>query len=116
MEFQKQVADFIISLEMSLPEKAKIVNEITNLFILEKSDLTVEIKYGGIVFIKDDSLIGGVFLSKKHISIEFSNGSKFDDIQEVLEGSGKFRRHIKISNYEDLNIKNVTAYIRQAID
>ena len=50
-----------------------------------------EIKYGGLVYIIDNRLFSGIFLRNNHISIEFDNGA-----DKLLEGKGKFRRHLKI--------------------
>ncbi len=78
-------------------------------------DLTESIKYGGIVFFKDNELIGGIFAYKEHLSIELSNGAQLTDPDSVLEGKGKFRRHIKLKNVEDINNKKVAKYVSEII-
>jgi len=54
---------------------------IRRLFNKASQALSEDIKYGGLVFMKSGSLIGGIFPYKNHISIEFSNGSSFSDSQ-----------------------------------
>ena len=62
-----------------------------------------------------NALIGGIYTYKKHISIEFSNGSGFIDTDSILEGSGKKRRHIKIYTDDDIFQKNYTYFVSQAM-
>ena len=69
--------------------------------------------YGGIMFsqLKD---FGGVFVYKNHISFEFSDGYRFDDATKLLQGSGKYRRHLKIKSRADIEIKKVYFFVKQA--
>jgi hypothetical protein len=70
--------------------------------------------YGGIMFAVNED-VGGIFTSKKHVSFEFSKGVNFKDPKKILEGTGKFRRHLKLITLDDVNIKNVEYFIQQAI-
>ena len=62
--------------------------------------------YGGIIFSLADDF-GGIFVYKNHVSFEFSYGYKLDDPSKLLEGNGKYRRHLKIKSIEDLEIKKI---------
>ena len=77
-------------------------------------DITETVKYGGILF-NTKSAFGGVFAYKQHVSLEFSLGANFSDPHKVLEGSGKFRRHIKLTSTDDIAAKHVAEYITQAL-
>lgn len=79
-------------------EKYEMVQSIRALFLGVKDELVEDIKYGGVVYLADKTLVGGIFVYKNHISIEFSNGAQLPDPSGVLEGNGKLRRHIKIIN------------------
>lgn len=74
--------------------------------------------YGGIVFEKEQgnhkTMVCGHFIYKKHVSLEFSNGFELSDHQKVLEGNGKYRRHIKLFGPADINDKHVRSMIVQA--
>ena len=76
-------------------------------------------KYGGEVMVPDPALpkqiVGGVFIYKDHVSVEFSNGADFTDASGVLEGGGKRRRHLKLSNAGDIAAKDVDGFLRQAL-
>ena len=88
---------------------------IRDIFFGANKELVEGIKYGGLAFNVSNALIGGIYTYKKHISIEFSNGSGFIDTDSILEGSGKKRRHIKIYTDDDIVQKNVTYFVSQAM-
>ena len=99
---------------MSLPAIAKgIVDVIHDEF----DELEVGKKYGGTVFTAQGSnqLICGVFLYKKHISIEFSKGYLLQDLSKKLQGSGKFRRHLKIKTQYDVDMNLLKALIAESL-
>ncbi len=74
--------------------------------------------YGGIVFESEagnpKTLVCGHFVYKNHVSLEFSNGYKLRDPNGVLEGKGKYRRHIKLTRRDDVDDKSVRSMIEQA--
>lgn len=77
-------------------------------------------KYGGEVFVPNPAVpkrfVGGVFLYKEHLSVEFSDGANFDDPHGLLEGKGKARRHLKLHNLAEITEKSVAGFLRQAFD
>ena len=78
---------------------------------------TVE-KYGGILYtVKPDEKEGqfcGVFAYKQHVQLSFANGTKLKDPKGLLQGNGKFRRHINFSSAEEIDSKTVLALLRQS--
>ena len=68
--------------------------------------------YGGIIFSLQEDC-GGIFVYKNHLSFEFSLGFKFKDPENVLEGNGKFRRHLKIKSMEDIENKTLDFFVKQ---
>ena len=111
----QKVNDFLIDIKSTLPERYEIVEEIRTVFLSENAEIDEDIKYGGIVFNVSGELMGGVFLYKEHLSIEFGHGAQFDDPEKLLEGKGKMRRHLKILEKDELNTKNISFYINQAV-
>ena len=69
---------------------------------------------GGVLYYLEDSFCG-IFSYKNHITLEFSKGYQFEDEAGVLEGSGKFRRHIKFKHLSDIRDKRPAVYLEQAI-
>lgn len=111
-----KITEFLNDIQLAAPEQLAIIESIRNLFTHQNNQpLTEAIKYGGLVFFKDNQLIGGIFPYKKHISVEFSNGADFADNYKYLEGKGKRRRHIKIHSISDIEEKQLTFYINQSL-
>lgn len=74
--------------------------------------------YGGIVYELEpgnhQTMICGHFVYKSHVSLEFTNGYQLHDPEHVLEGKGKYRRHIKLFSEGDISEKSVRSMIEQA--
>ena len=88
-----------------------IIMAIRKLFLDADAELEEDIKYGGVIFNQSGTLIGGIFTYKNYLSIEFSEGATFDDPDKLLEGKGKFRRHLKINSLDDIIGKKVAHFI-----
>jgi len=67
------------------------------------------------MFSKNDEDFGGIFPSKKHVSFEFTNGIELVDKNIMLEGKGKYRRHLKIQSIADIKDKQVEYFINQIV-
>lgn len=76
-------------------------------------------KYGGEVIVPnpDDEkrFIGGIFNYKDHVSLEFTEGASFDDPNGYLIGNGKFRRHLKLTNAEEVHSKDALGFLKQSL-
>ncbi|MEM7433385.1 MAG: DUF1801 domain-containing protein [Pseudomonadota bacterium] len=74
--------------------------------------------YGGMIFERElgnhGTSVCGHFIYKQHVSLEFSNGAELKDPDSILEGKGKYRRHIKLRDLADIEEKNVREFLRQA--
>ncbi len=74
--------------------------------------------YGGIVIERElgvhNTMVCWHFVYKTHVSLEFGDGYRFSDPESVLEGKGKYRRHIKMTSPADIESKFVRAMIEQA--
>lgn len=92
-------------------EQGDIAAALRTIILETAPDCDEEIKYGGIVFNRNAVLITGIFLRKAHISLEFSFGATFEDSNKILEGNGKYRRHIKLRNVNEIESKNVSSFI-----
>ena len=110
-----KVHDFLSDIQSISPEQFDMIISIRDIFFGANKKLVESVKYGGLEFNVSNALIGGIYTYKKHISIEFSNGSGFIDTDSILEGSGKKRRHIKIYTDDDIVQKNVTYFVSQAM-
>ena len=110
----KRVNEFLLDVESLSKIQFEMVIAIRILFLKANKALIEDVKYGGIVFSGSNGLVGGIYVYKEHISIEFSDGANFTDLNSILEGSGKKRRHLKIYSQEDVALKNSNYFIKQA--
>jgi hypothetical protein len=108
----EKVQYFLDELEAFDPEKFAIISRLRRIVFVHFPDVNERIIYGGIMFsLKDD--FGGLFAYKHHVSFEFSNGYKMHDPEKMLEGKGKFRRHLKIRLLEDIDAKKTEFFVQQ---
>jgi len=110
-----KITDFMVDIQSFSIERYEIALQIRKMYFDILPTINDDIKYGGLVFLKEGSLVGGVFFYKEHISVEFSYGSSLSDPNLVLEGKGKLRRHIKIRTLDDIAVKNVAHYVKEAL-
>jgi hypothetical protein len=109
----KGVQEFIDKLRSTDPVKHQIV-EASRKLVFENYPNTAErMMYGGILFSLEEDF-GGVFAYKNHVSFEFSIGFKFNDPEKLLEGNGKYRRHVKIKCLDEVNTKKLDFFVKQA--
>jgi hypothetical protein len=111
----EKVNRFMGDLQSISPDKLEIIQSIRKIFLGANQTLSEDIKYGGVVFNLSNSLIGGIFPYKEHISIEFSNGADFPDPSGILEGRGKKRRHLKIVEKKDIDTKKIDVFVAEAV-
>lgn len=107
-----QVQKLLQELQGVEPEKYAILQALREIVFAHNPDTTERIMYGGIMFTSSEDW-GGLFVSKKHVSFEFSKGFALEDPKGVLEGSGKYRRHLKIRSLEDVEQKEAAFFVSQ---
>jgi hypothetical protein len=116
MKADDKVQQFVNDILSVDEEKHDVLIYLQKIILKICPDAQKEIKYGGLVFNVNAVLICGIFIYKKHISLEFSFGNEFADPRKCLDGNGKYRRHLKILNKEDINNKDVEFFVSQAFD
>lgn len=107
---------FLHDIHSVSPEQFEILVSIRKIFNDTNPKLVEAIKYGGLVFSLSNTLIGGIYVYEKHLSIEFSNGASLSDPDNILEGKGKKRRHIKIHLFQDIEEKKVHYFVHHALN
>ncbi len=110
-EYVRKFLDDIASIG---DEKYRILQKLREIVFRIHPTVKERMMYGGIMFSHDEDF-GGIFAYKKHISFEFGNGVEFDDPEKQLEGSGKFRRHLKLKVMADINDKQVKFFVKQTV-
>jgi len=99
--------------------KAEIVERLCSMVADMAPDANLRPMYGGTVIeLETDnpkSRVGGIFAYEAHVSLELAQGAMFDDPQGVLEGKGKFRRHVKLTAVADIEGKDCVGFLRRAM-
>lgn len=113
MSNSNQVEELISDFEMSSPQLSQIIVTLRNEIIDNVEGVTEAVKYAGVVFSRDKKLLVGLFLRKQFVTIEFSFGNELKDVNNLLEGSGKSRRNLKLRHIEDIELKHVQYYLDQ---
>lgn len=96
------------------PERFALVQTLRKTILGLDASISEEVKYGGILFSAEKPFCG-LFSYAKHVSLEFGAGASLPDKFQVLEGEGKFRRHIKLSAAQDIVEKHVGEYLLLAL-
>ena len=115
MKTDNDVKQLLENWELIDPPKSEIAKMILKDAEGINSGIQVRIMYGGLMFSVEGNDVGGVFLRKNHVSLEFSSGYLLTDSGNFLEGTGKFRRHLKLRTTEDVETKKVKEYFRQIL-
>jgi hypothetical protein len=109
-----KVSAFLDDIAFINPERHQLISAIRALILGLDAGVSEEIKYGGILFSVGQPFCG-IFSYTAHISVEFGAGAQLHDEFKVLEGTGKFRRHIKLTHEQDIEHKHLPAYLAQAL-
>ena len=110
----EKVQKFLEDISMIDSEKFEILGKLRKMVFSNYPDTNERMMYGGIMFSLEADF-GGLFVRKNHISFEFGFGVYMDDPYNILEGSGKLRRHIKIRSIADIKDKNVDFFVKQVL-
>jgi hypothetical protein len=110
----EQVQNFLDDIIIIDPDKSDIIEKLREIVFLTDPSINERIMYGGILLSLEKDF-GGIFAYKKHVSFEFSLGIHMDDPGDILEGGGKFRRHIKVHCMADIETKEISSFVKQAL-
>ena len=109
-----KVEQLLHDLQLTHPDLHAIVLSVRATVRSVAADAEERVMYGGILFSAPEQFCG-VFAYSAHVSMEFGKGAELQDPHRVLEGSGKFRRHIKLTTPGDIASKHLQDYIAQAL-
>jgi hypothetical protein len=110
----KQVQNFLDDIIVIDPDKSAIIEKLREVVFSTDPGIKERIMYGGILLSLEGDF-GGIFAYKKHVSFEFSLGVHMDDPDNILEGGGKYRRHIKVYCMADIETRMVASFVKQAL-
>ncbi|NVD42232.1 DUF1801 domain-containing protein [Ensifer sp. HO-A22] len=112
---EKRVEAFLADIRDRGDNQFAIVSALREIVLASGSDISEEIKYGGLLFSAARPFCG-IFPYSAHVTLEFSEGAALPDAHRVLIGKGKGRRHIKMQSVSDIAEKQVATYVDLAFD
>jgi len=107
-----QVQDFINQIMMTDKEKYPILEALRNIVFKIIPKAQERKMYGGIIF----SLVndfGGVFVYKNHVTFELGYGAELKDPEKILQGKGKYRRHLKFISNDKSELDRLDYFVHQ---
>ena len=107
-----KIANFLDSIKILDVEKHTLLEKLRQLIFETYPTMIERMQYGGILFSLNDD-VAGLFAYTHHISLEFGHGATFNDPNNLLEGKGKYRRHLKFTSMEEIEKKQAIFYISQ---
>lgn len=107
-----KILTFLDSIKMLDVKKHKILEKLRDLIFDSYPDMNERMQYGGILFSLEDD-VAGLFAYTNHVSLEFGQGATFKDPNNILEGKGKYRRHLKFASLDEIEKKHAIFYITQ---
>lgn len=111
----EKVQKYLNEIERVAAERSNTLIEMREIVLSICPRADEKIMYGGLVFFFDGEMFAGLFLNKHHVTLEFSKGFIMKDPHGFLEGTGKYRRHLKIKTMEDVIKKDVRFFVKQAV-
>ena len=108
-----KVQQHLFDMMMFHEAQFNIVIAVRDLVFASQPGIWEKMMYGGIMFSVGEVKQCGIYIRKNHISLEFSKGYLLSDANEILEGVGHTRRHIKLHNLEEIETKEVASFLAQ---
>lgn len=114
MKTNQKINILLQDFDLVNPEFGKIVRILRKTVLSNAPNSEEKVMYGGIIFTIPGRMFCGLFLRKKYVSVEFDLGYLLKDTEKHLEGSGQYRRHLKIFDKTDIKFKKTESFILQS--
>jgi hypothetical protein len=94
-------------------EMGSLARDLRNMILEIVPDLDESIKWKNL-FYEKNGFVCAIVVHKDHVNLEFARGTELEDPEEVLEGTGKKIKHIKIRKSSEINSKILKKMIVEA--
>jgi hypothetical protein len=110
-----RIANFLDDLRLVSEDWHDLIFRVRKIILEADDNISEEVKYGGIIFTAESPFCG-LFSYTNHVSLEFGRGAELPDPHDVLKGTGKNRRHIKLVTQPEIFKKNIREYVQLSIN
>jgi hypothetical protein len=110
----KRYASFDDYLADQGPRNRTIIRAVRRFVAKTSPVLEESVKWGNGCWLKGDVPVSYVYSGPDHVQFGFFAGATLDDPRGLLEGKGRFVRHVKLRKAADLDERAFRALLRQA--
>lgn len=115
MTKMKSYATFDDYLAAQSPENRKIIRELRAFVKRTAPRLEESVKWGNGCWLKGKVPVAYVYAERILVQFGFMLGSRLEDPRGLLEGTGRYVRHVKIFDAAEIYERALAALLRQAI-
>ena len=115
MKKMKAYASFDEYLTDQSPKNQAIIRSLRRFVKRVEPGLTEAVKWGNGCWIGDDGPVAYVYSATGYVQFGLFYGSSLNDPKGLLEGSGKYVRHIKVRGPSGIDERAFAALLRQAV-
>ena len=105
-------------IEKSEPPFQELIKALIQIVLEAEPQMEEAIKWNRITFTLNGNWnhwICGIEQAKKHVSFVFHKGALLKDSSDLLQGTGKYTRQIRVTGLADINKKKLIDLIKQAV-
>ncbi len=110
----KAYATFDDYLADQTPRNRAIISDLRDLVKRVAPGLTETVKWGNGCWVKGKENVSFVYSAEDHVQFGFFGGSALRDPRRLLEGSGKYVRHVKVRAPSDIDERAFANLVKQA--
>lgn len=107
-----------MAIEMTDLEKQALIALLHNIVSTAVPKASTVKKYGGTLYTlhpdEKEAQFCGIFPYKAHVQLSFARGTDLDDPHNLLQGGGKFRRHLNYSHVDEVDPKPLKRFLKAA--
>ena len=116
MKRMKAYATFDEYLADQSPRNRTIIRELRTLVKRVAPGLRETVKWGNGCWVRGKENVAYVYSAAGYVQLGFFGGSALKDPKGLLEGAGKYVRHIKVHDPADIDERAFGSLLRQAAD
>jgi hypothetical protein len=102
-------------LDAQAPRQQAIIRKVRAVVKRSAPRLVESVKWGNGCWVDGNSPIAYVHCAPDHVQFGFFDGSALADPRGLLQGSGRFVRHVKLRHAADVAPRVLAAFLRQAV-
>jgi hypothetical protein len=111
----KAYASFDDYLAGQVPRNQTVIRALRTFVKRVAPQLQESVKWGNGCWLQGKAPVAYLYSAPDYVQFGFFRGSELDDPDGLLEGDGKFVRHIKVRKRADIDERAFEALLRQAV-